>query len=86
LKNDVTKNGKESNIKIISKTLRNSTITLLMDKKRAKKELDGPQFNWKERFERKCPGHGEDGANGVIDITKKNKPFETQKIKTELNT
>jgi hypothetical protein len=40
---DVTKNGKESNIKIISKTLRNSRwVTIfLMDKKRAKKkELD----------------------------------------------
>jgi hypothetical protein len=35
---DVTKNGKESNIKIISKTLREFQVTiLLMDKKRAKK-------------------------------------------------
>jgi hypothetical protein len=38
---DVTKNGKESNIKIISKTLREFQIVtiLLMDKKRAKKRI-----------------------------------------------
>jgi hypothetical protein len=30
--------------------------------------------------------YGEDGANGVIDINKENKPFEiSQKKKTELN-
>jgi outer membrane receptor protein involved in Fe transport len=76
---DVSKNGKESTIKITSKTSNGipDGATVFVDgKKTSKKELDKIDSNLIEsvnvlKGKNALEKYGEDGANGVIDIITK---------------
>jgi outer membrane receptor for ferrienterochelin and colicin len=87
----MSQNGKESNIKITSKTLREFQMGLqfLLMEKRAK-ELDKLDPNLIESMNvlkgNALEKYGEDGANGVIEIiTKKNKPLKSASKKIKQN-